>query len=568
MEVGRMRILRRCLEWLPIWRFLSDRGGNIAVFFGIAIVPMTVAVGVAFDYTIAATDRTKLQHANDEAIIAVARALQANPSLTVAQQTAIVTAYLASQVPELGATIAHYAVGANGQITLDTTAKVARLLTRIISDPTGQYAIIIGAHSAAMATAPSLEVALVLDHTGSMGESAGGMTKIAALQQAANNLVTTIMANSTTKVAIVPFSMSVNVGSSYNTAPWVDTLGLSSIHWKPATGKGGAISKPALYASRFDLFNQVGVSWRGCFEVRPGSYATSEAPPTLATPDTLFVPIFAPDEPGAASAGQMTDSSWNTYGVTNSYLNDGFGPASHESATWATILADPSRYTNSASKAQTGSGTAPNDQGPNYACDPIPMLRLTSSQSTVQSKINALTPAGNTNILEGLMWGWRALSPNAPFSDGKSYTWNVSNPTQPNRKIIVLMTDGYNTWDPQNNPSSSQYSAFGYYGDNRISTSVTDGTSARNAMDAGVATACGNIKGVTDGSNNAAITIYTIGFSIPSDPIDAQGLQLLQNCASNDSSGNPLFFQASDSSGLISAFGAIAKSINNLRLTQ
>ena len=40
-------------------------------------------------------------------------------------------------------------------------------------------------------------MALVLDKTGSMAESSGGMTKIAALRQAANNLVSTIMTTET-----------------------------------------------------------------------------------------------------------------------------------------------------------------------------------------------------------------------------------------------------------------------------------------------------------------------------------------------------------------------------------
>jgi Flp pilus assembly protein TadG len=205
-------------EWPSVRRFLSDRRGNIAVMFGIAMIPLTIVVGAAFDYTIAATDRTKLQRVNDEAIIAVARAIQANPSLTNAQQLAIVTGYLSSEVPMLSASVAGYSVDANGQITLDTTAEVVRTLSRVIPDPSGQYTIPIAAHSAAVATSPSLEVALVLDKTGSMAESAGGMSKIAALQQAANNLVTTLMTTSTTSVAVVPFSMSVNVGSSYNTA--------------------------------------------------------------------------------------------------------------------------------------------------------------------------------------------------------------------------------------------------------------------------------------------------------------------------------------------------------------
>src|SRR5262249_47542784 len=162
---------------------------------------------------------------------------------------------------------------------------------------------------------------------------------------------------------------------------------------------------------------------------------------------------------------------------------------------------------------------------------------------------------------EGLMWGWRSLSPNAPFADGKSYTWNSSNPTKPNRKIIVLMTDGTNTWSSANNPFGSEYSAFGYYTNNRIATNVTDETSARTAMDAAVRSGCTNVKAVMDGTNTV-FTIYTVGFSTPTDPIDSQGLQLLKDCASTDSSGTPLYYQAANAQDLIDAFAKIAKSIN------
>ena len=41
------------------------------------------------------------------------------------------------------------------------------------------------------------------------------------------------------------------------------------------------------------------------------------------------------------------------------------------------------------------------------------------------------------------MWGWRVLSPTAPFTEGRAYTAND------NKKILVLMTDGENTYYPQ-----------------------------------------------------------------------------------------------------------------------
>jgi hypothetical protein len=48
---------------------------------------------------------------------------------------------------------------------------------------------------------------------------------------------------------------------------------------------------------------------------------------------------------------------------------------------------------------------------------------------------------GGTNQAEGLAWGWRVLSPSAPFTEGRPY----NDPSDPVRKVIVLMTDGENT---------------------------------------------------------------------------------------------------------------------------
>src|SRR5260370_40722204 len=98
-----------------------------------------------------------------------------------------------------------------------------------------------------------------------MGESSGGMSKMQAVIQSATNLVTTIMTTSTTQVAVVPFSMSVNVGTAYNTAPWVDTLGLSSIHWAPPTGTGGAHPAPRPFPAPLWLLPQVRLPSLGCF---------------------------------------------------------------------------------------------------------------------------------------------------------------------------------------------------------------------------------------------------------------------------------------------------------------
>jgi Flp pilus assembly protein TadG len=573
-------MFRDLISCLNISRFKSNHAGNIAVMFGIALVPLMIAIGVGFDYSVAATDRTKLQGATDDAIIAVARATQSNPSITQAQQQIIVTNYLSGEVPLLNATISNFSVTSSGQITLDTTANVPRNLSRIIPGSSGLLTMPVGAHSQALATSPSLEVALVLDHTGSMSESAGGMTKIAAMQQAASNLLTAIMTSSTTQVAVIPFSSSVNAGTVYATASWVDTLGLSSSHWAPASGNGGDITKPSWATSRFDLFAQLGTSWLGCFETRPGTYATTDANPTLSTPDTLFVPMFAPSEPGNGQQ-QFTDKNLSTVYVTNSYLSDGaafqgllsFLP---EKGTYDQIIKDPAKYKPVTGKViGSSSFVSGMSVGPNFACDAYPLQRLTTSKTIAMNLINSLQANGDTNQLEGFTWGWRTLSPNGPFADGKSYSWNASNPAQPNKKVIILMTDGANHWlgAPDISPGSpspyygSIYSAMGYYKDNRVATGVTNETQSRSAIDAALQTACTNAKSVQDSNGNAAITVYTVGFSVPSDPIDSQGLALLQGCASTVG-GTIQYYPATNSAQLITAFGLIAQNITTLRLSQ
>ena len=74
-------------------------------------------------------------------------------------------------------------------------------------------------------------------------------------------------------------------------------------------------------------------------------------------------------------------------------------------------------------------------------------------------------------------------------------------------------------------------------------------------MDTATQQACTNAK-------NAGVQIYTVGFSIPSNPIDQTGLDLLQGCASQPS----MAYIAQDGSGLIATFNAIAHSMSGLRL--
>ena len=77
----------------------------------------------------------------------------------------------------------------------------------------------------------TVEVALVLDNSGSMGGQ-----PIADLRTAAQNLVSVLYTGyegtDKVKVGVVPFAAAVNVGPQYKTAAWMDTTGASPVHFE------------------------------------------------------------------------------------------------------------------------------------------------------------------------------------------------------------------------------------------------------------------------------------------------------------------------------------------------
>ena len=74
-------------------------------------------------------------------------------------------------------------------------------------------------------------------------------------------------------------------------------------HWQ----KTATTSRPRPYAS-----------WQGCVEARPYPYNMNDAAARQATPATLFVPMFAPDEPGDrwTSTTDLTTTAPRTTGGT------------------------------------------------------------------------------------------------------------------------------------------------------------------------------------------------------------------------------------------------------------
>jgi hypothetical protein len=182
-------------------------------------------------------------------------------------------------------------------------------------------------------------------------------------------------------------------------------------------------------------------------------------------------------------------------------------------------------------------------------CTTASLLPLSKDETTVKNAISAMVASGYTTIIEGAMWGWRVLSPGEPFTGGRAYN------TENNTKVLVLMTDGQNTYNPNSEFLKSWYSTYGYVDRNHLGTTSTSSSTLTQAMDQRTALACSNIKA-------AGVLIYTVAFQIPGD--QAGALNLLQSCASDQDK----YYAPGTAGELVAAFNAIGRDISQLRIAE
>ncbi len=179
---------------------------------------------------------------------------------------------------------------------------------------------------------------------------------------------------------------------------------------------------------------------------------------------------------------------------------------------------DPTPYnvTNTTPVPGTAATLFPAEQ--HSAC-PVAMQPLTYDWSALHTKVDTMTPTGNTNTTIGMVWAWQSLTENAPLNAPP-----VINDGIPTQKVIIFLTDGNNTQDRW---SSNQ-----------------------STIDSRMQTACANAKA-------AGITVFTV--------LVMQGnASLLQNCASSPDK----FFNLTSADQVVTTFDQIGTQLSKLRLSQ
>ncbi len=509
-------------------------------------------MGAVVDYTNAYDQQIVVQDAMDSAALAAGKNIGL---LTMSQLQEDVNNYYTANLGGRIEEPPQLATAVNAStITLTTDLSVPTYFLGVI----GLDSIDFHLRSEATLALGTLEVAMVLDNSGSMSDH----NNIATLREAATNLTNTLYnlgATSTkpdpVKVGLVPFAAAVNLGSQYAGASWMDTGGIAPYHADSMDGNTDNVNA-------FDLLDDMNnASWGGCVEMRPQPYDVSDDTPTTANSSTLFVPMFSPDAPdnwtcssGGGGRHHHSGSSSGCSGAAsgsvsyNNYLADDGGSCSYSGGTTSSNEADryaaTCKYHNEQPANITVAGIP---GGPNFMCTTTSVTDLTTNQSDVTDGISAMQALGATNLQAGLMWGWRMLSPGAPFTNGRAYSVND------NQKILILMTDGFNTYYPQSNMLKSWYGAWGYVAQGHLGTTSTSQSYLIEKMNDRTKLACENAKA-------ADVTVYTVSFQVS----DADTLQMLSDCATDPT----MAYISTSQSELLSAFHAIGDDISLLRISR
>ncbi|MGI9509009.1 MAG: TadE/TadG family type IV pilus assembly protein [Geminicoccaceae bacterium] len=260
-------------------RFSHAENGGVAAAVGLAIVPLFLALGLAIDGGMAYGAHSKLQGAVDAAVLASAR----TASNEGADIEADARMYFDANFPNdyLGSSITDFDARFNEEtreLTVDAEIDMPTSFMRIA----GFSSIPVAVSATAQPLLTGMEVALVLDVTGSMDDpDPSGGTKLEALQGAADTLLTVIYGEEETvddvSISVVPYNTEVNLGAGRT-----DLL----------TGYD-----PAAFGDD---------GWKGCIEARAEPYDRNDTTPS----DEPFTALLWPAGEGT---GYNPDDDPNAY---------------------------------------------------------------------------------------------------------------------------------------------------------------------------------------------------------------------------------------------------------------
>lgn len=532
--------LKSCLQ-----RLFSQTSGNVAMIFALSIIPILSVAGFAIDFQMTATRKNKVQVVIDSAVLAGARAMQANKTQQEISQT--VTAYINAQLDTVGSSLhcntpsVNWAQGSQ-DLSVDILCKQDTSLMRIIGKDDMPFKV----SSTSTWGIGKLDVAFMFDVSGSMG----GSSRITHLKAAAHDALDTLLpagggvATQDVRIAMISYNDMHNAGDHFE-----DVTGLKPTRTYYAENTYEVRNRIPPYTenyqnwecqrewkctARYTRGRRKGQCKRGYWQDGNCGYVTRErdvynyetVEMTEEKSKTItstcvwerygdhefsdFAPDFSvPGEPALITAkNKIYDAENKIYNASESPDN----PQGYMSAGYA-------RW-NQGDPADRYDGWWSTDGTSCRNHKPVP---LTNNRTTLTSYIDSLTTGGGTAGHQGIAWArYMVAEPWQTIFTGSGAPMDYTEPDSV--KAIILMSDG-----------EFLHNEFGNMG--------TSTEQARRV--------CDSIK------ERGHIVIYSVAFQAPQ-----AGKDILDYCAS----GPEYSFAPENGQQLTEAYTAIATSISDLRV--
>ena len=571
-------------------RVLSSRRGVIGLMFGLVWGPMIGWSFMAIALSLKAANQYAAEASLDSALIAAAATpvtdLPSGDNVTTDRQLIVNAYWKANGGPTScgnTATVSVPAESANNTLTASIQCQSA----------IGQTSNLYVATSTVQLQGAVIEVAMVLDNTGSMQQNNSSTntnssstvpSKMSGLKVGAfkflNGLAPYATAAGQIKVAIVPMTTDINIGNTTTTEAMVkynsnaDAGILAGVYanvthnghtsctqqsytvqaivngstydnadgTKTTTACGATVSSFTAYT--IPSTGITNATWLGCVVDRDAlisgvaypstntsgtDYEASNALPTANSPYSLY-------PADNINCGGTSNGPVPLVALTDLYVCK-TTPSSCVTANSSIGLnALPQSLMNLLYCRSFGSDSYCSNYVSTASTTTPAVAALTQyGGSYTASNSGAMIANGDTDLPIGLAWGWNMLTPNFPLSPNAS-TSSISAAVD---KVIVFFTDGYNTQD-------------------RYNLSSSNGDTAQTHMDTETTAMCNAIKADTLDPYNSSnkITIFTVK--------TADAAPLVDTCATNSNDA----FTISSPAGIDSALQSILSKITALRVNQ
>jgi Flp pilus assembly protein TadG len=290
--------LRRALT-----AFAGARGGNVALTFAMATLPIIGGVGAAVDFSRANSIKSAMQAALDSTALMLSK--EASTDTASQLQTSATNYFKAlfnrADAPNPTITVSYTASGGSAVVVNGSVSMPTKFLGVI-----GYNSLTINSSTTTKWGSIRLRVALVLDNTGSMADDG----KMTALKSATKGLLSQLQSAATNNgdvyVSIIPFSKDVNVGSSYYNANWIDWSAWEDNNGRCSSTKYQSQSTCAQQGKTWTPASHS--TWNGCITDRDQNYdqlSTAPNPSDVNLPNPTASTLFPAEQYGNCPLAMM-----------------------------------------------------------------------------------------------------------------------------------------------------------------------------------------------------------------------------------------------------------------------